>query len=313
VISGGDEKLELGASVNFFSLLTQPQSWSGISTILIGASLEAGFDTCLLEALAAAASRVAGHDMTVHCAGNPAPLWQPDSISREGLALGRWLAEEIAASGGDDDGLSPSELEYIFGSGGHRASAMVTMLRANYAGRRFHHAVDLGAGIGFISYLVAQKSEFGVRHTVIAEPQARRVVQGRRLWAHGDASAEFQFLQLPTQKFPFQEPTDLAIVCHSLFYVPEDMLAEVIRRGWDALRPGGLFVINEHVRDEPAEATQKRATLPILEREALIALVAARAMPKVYLRRDGWTRGYDPAGISAREFSTDNFLVLEKP
>ena len=311
--------MEPGNCENYFSQLRQAKAWNGVSAVIIGRSLEENFDTCLLDALAVAASRSARRDLEIHrLVPGAAPIRHASSEpSREGLALGNWLSNEVMAGGerdAEEQRVSPEDLEYLYGSGGRRASALMKLLRANYAGRRFGDVVDLGAGIGFISCLVAMQPEFGIRRTVLVEPKSMRVAQGTRLWtSNGSRSPEdFRFARMTMQKFPFPEPVDLAIICQSLFYVPAEILPGFIQRAWNALHPGGLFVINERLADGPGEAKRKHGAHSLLQRERLMALLAAHAPPRVYQRRDGWAHARDPMKIAAAELSADSFLVLEK-
>ena len=321
-LSGGIDTIEPGKSTNLFSLLANAELWRGVTAAIVGRSLEGKFDSCLLEALAVAASRSAGRNLDIwrlSSSKRAASAWHlANTLSSHGLALGDWLSSEAMAGGEHDPGEEPvscDDLEYFFGSGGYRASALLATLRANYAGRQFRDVVDLGAGIGFISCLVAQQDEFGVRHTILVEPQPVRVAQGTRLWTSGGRRhvEDFEFTRTSTQKFPLSEPVDLAIACQSLFYIPPEELPDVIRRVWNALRPGGLFVINEHLSDDASGENRSHRAHPILQRERLVALLATYAHPSVYRRRDSWARARDPGKISAAELSTDSFLVLEKP
>jgi SAM-dependent methyltransferase len=319
-LSGGADTIELGELTNFFALLARAKSWDDITAVIVGRSLEKKFDRCVLDSLAAAASRSAGRSLDVYrqsSSGNAPLVKIAESVSPESLTLGNWLSCEAMASSEHDPNkkyVSVKDLEYLIGSGGYRAGALIATLRKNYAGREFRDVIDLGAGIGFISCLVALQREFGVRRTVLVEPQSVRVAQGERLWTSSGKrpTEDFEFVQQTTQKFIFQNPADLAIVCQSLFHVPAEELPAVIERTWNGLRPGGLLVINEHLTDELSEVKARKFSDPILQRERLIALLAAHAPPCVYQRRDRWTCARDPTEITAAELFSDSFLVVEK-
>ncbi|MEI9929568.1 MAG: class I SAM-dependent methyltransferase [Rhizomicrobium sp.] len=81
---------------------------------------------------------------------------------------------------------------------------------------------------------------------------SRNLFASRKARDFGQAAAnglpeDFRFVQTTTQRFAFPEAVDLAIACQSLFYIPPEELSGVIERVWNALRPGGLFVVNEHI------------------------------------------------------------------
>ena len=110
--------------------------------------------------------------------------------------------------------------------------------------RRFHHAIDLGCGLGLLSQRLAERSDavLGIDVASAALEHARRRVAhiANLSFSQGD------ILNLPAE---LNGRFDLVMVADTLYYLSplgDDLLRTLSARLADLLMPGGICVLANH-------------------------------------------------------------------
>jgi SAM-dependent methyltransferase len=233
------------------------------------------------------------------------------ALSDHDLKLGRWLVDSLRTSD-ESMQIAPSlkEMEYFIGSGAYRAQALAATLRAGFENRAYRAAMDIGAGIGMLPYLVTPL--FGVEQVTLVEPLARYEQTARSLW-QTTLDVEMNFLEMTAEQqcaaTDIHNPVDLIIICQCFFRVSAPRRKEVLARAWETLRPGGVLAMNEILdngnRTGPGGA-------PLLPPEEITALFADLAQPRVYLGRDRWQKGHLISDLDRSAFVSDTFIAAQK-
>jgi SAM-dependent methyltransferase len=176
-----------------------------------------------------------------------------------------WCAEhwqaalEIAVQGRVDDepGLDrgaeavgqASNLGYYVGGLSYKSPIMAFIARSHGLPEGLR-LVDMGAGYGLLAAELLLDPVLKSGHATATDisPVNERLAG---LLAPGLAAAarSFRFRRTPAQEFTFEEQVDLVSYVGSLLYVPREHLRRCLDRAWEALRPGGILVIHENIRD----------------------------------------------------------------
>ena len=174
--------------------------------------------------------------------------------------------------------------------------------------------VEIGNGIGLASWLIAADERRGVRQVMLVDPNRRHELAAQQLWgsfgAAGDDRCAF-LAKVPAYRFAFNVEADVVLLCQTVFAVPPDLREAFFARCWDALKPGGLLVINEVVADDDrGDGADDPVNIP--RRDAFVALLSRFATPSLYREAFGWSRAEDPLDVPAREYYASSFLVLRR-
>jgi len=160
----------------------------------------------------------------------------------EGLA--RWLAAEADPAG--KHRLSASELNYFLFSSSGRAVGLSRALR-HFLGAPSEtgiaRMVDHGAGIAFVPLVV--DGTVPLAQVICSEVKPQFVEAGLSLWASLGLGAKLAYQSLSVVDFVYPEAVDVIFCGHMLYRLPPDERARVISQAVQALRVGGLLVINE--------------------------------------------------------------------
>lgn len=312
LIDAADQAGRLGIPVKtLFSVLKSPPSTVERFQIELGASLET-VDKVVAEALVASLELPLSSEAL--CANATSDGGCPTVVSDEAKGLGKWLASEVLGASvqeGNTPEVSEKELAYFVASGSYRAYALKKVLRRFMDSTTFRTMTDVGAGIGLISWLVAADPQFDVGVVTLVEPLARYDAATRRLWGLRAAATAVHQTRSKAEEYISAEAQDLFIFCHCLFRMVPEHRRGVMRNAWEALRPGGLLVVNEVVQRPSIGANSTPGvalTLP-----ELLELFHDFREPDVFVRRDGWSTPHDTMAITAAELGSDSFFVVMKP
>jgi ubiquinone/menaquinone biosynthesis C-methylase UbiE len=154
-------------------------------------------------------------------------------LTRESEAF---MSEQAAYVLGTDD----REIERLDGQAGSIAGATEALLRAAGIGGSMR-VLDLGTGLGHVAFQVADLLD--ADGSVLGVDQAERLLEiaERRRTAVG--AENVGFLQADAREFSPSEPFDAIVARLLLFHLPDR--EEILRRQFDALRPGGTMVLVE--------------------------------------------------------------------
>jgi SAM-dependent methyltransferase len=174
--------------------------------------------------------------------------------------MDRWKpALDIAVDGrmAESPGLDPrderikqaSALGYYIGGLSYKAPLLAHIAR-DLGLRGQLRTVDMGAGYGLLAAELLLDPGLGVELATatdispLNESLAALLREGL-----GEASGKFRFARCPAQDHRFDEQVDLVSYVGSLLYVPREQLRTCLDRAWEALRPGGILVVHENIRD----------------------------------------------------------------
>jgi SAM-dependent methyltransferase len=142
-----------------------------------------------------------------------------------------------------------SALGYYIGGLSYKAPLLIHIAR-QLGLRGPLRTVDMGAGYGLLAAELLLDPSLGVEIAAatdispLNESLAALLREGL-----GEASGKFRFTRCPAQEHRFGEQVDLVSYVGSLLYVPREYLGTCLDRAWEALRPGGMLVVHENIRD----------------------------------------------------------------
>jgi SAM-dependent methyltransferase len=150
---------------------------------------------------------------------------------------------------GSDD----AEISRLDGQANSIAGATEALLRAAGIGGPMR-VLDLGTGLGHVAFLVAGLLAPG--GSVLGVDQAERLLEIAEQRRAAAGAENVEFVRGDARTFRASEPFDAIVARLLLFHLPDRV--EVLRRQFDALRPGGAMVLVEFdigaMRAEPQVA-----------------------------------------------------------
>jgi SAM-dependent methyltransferase len=165
------------------------------------------------------------------------------------------------------------------------------------------HIVDVGTGVGLIPWLLCAEGD-PPRSVDLFEPRKSGRTALQRLWNYGRVG-EYTVAYLGGDNVPFSRPADLIMFCHCLFHI--DQRQTVLRRAWQALKPGGVLLVNEMPK-EAGGADRLRDAL--LTRNEIVA--GMPGTPRLFSARTGWRTAHEPHAGSARAIGSSGLFVSVK-
>ncbi len=219
------------------------------------------------------------------------------------LAVASRLSESPSTEVAAERVRQASALGYYIGGLSYKAPLLRSIMRQHSIGRGAR-IVDMGAGYGLLPAELLLDPELGVACatatdiSTLNESLAAALRKGLGL----DGS-RFTFRLSPAQDFRFDEGVDMVSYVGSLLYVPREHLADCLGRAWDALRPGGILVIHENIRD-PKYVRDFKFMFEVEELDAALARLGP-------IRRFASTREQELSKDDAAAKSV--FRVVQRP
>jgi hypothetical protein len=293
----------------FFDMLSDREWWQSVASLGIGQSVAVDMDPVVINALKVAARMAAGRDLPIVSSDTQKEVRGDPAVPSK---LGEWLLTQ-AGRAVRDDGLKPDELRYFVSSGGSASNSLKALLGQNFPGRRFRTLVDVGCGIGFIPFLLTLDPRLAIESATLIEPAARYCKQGSSLWMEGGTSAAAHWQKTTGEGYSFDSPAELITSRQCLFRIAPAALPAVFERAWTALRQGGLLVVCEMLTDDPAPTKPDNLAAPLVQRIVLLDLLSRFGKVRLHLARNRWSDPFDPYSVSAKDYRSDSFLVIDKP
>ena len=112
------------------------------------------------------------------------------------------------------------------------------------------HHVDIGGGMGNLGAELILDPDCRVQSSLNVEFDAARAVMGRSLLEMHEESlaGRWRFQPEFAQDHAFETPCEFITALGALLYVPRNELIACLDRAWGSLRPGGTFVVYEHIK-----------------------------------------------------------------
>ncbi len=297
---------------NLFRVLDDPL-WQGPGRVIVGASVADDLHPLLAAALTELCGWLAGNHqrLWVQAKGD---LRRPETADAAATHLCRWILAQARAGAGDEPSITPGQLQQFLTSGGHSAGAIERLVDATHSGGRCDDIIEVGAGVGLTSWLLAADERRAVRRVMLVDPMRRHELAAQQLWGSFVAGRDDRralLARIPSYRYPFEEPADIILLCQTVFTVPREQREAFFARCWNALRPGGIVIVNEVVVDDvaPPDPGARRGAPG---RNELAALLAPLGEPCLYREVSGWRRAEDPLSVPAREYYSSSFIVLRR-
>jgi SAM-dependent methyltransferase len=166
-----------------------------------------------------------------------------------GIAVAGRVDEDPGLDRGREAIAQASNLGYYVGGLSYKSPVMAFIARSHGLPEGFR-LVDMGAGYGLLAAELLLDPALGAGHATATDisPVNERLA-GLLGPGLGRLAPSFRFVRAPAQEFAFPEQVDLVSYVGSLLYVPREHLRRCLDRAWEALRPGGILVIHENIRD----------------------------------------------------------------
>ena len=168
--------------------------------------------------------------------------------------------------------------------------------------------VDHGANIGVLMLCAT----YGLPRQDLAlfcsEIDRSAVEAGQTIWSHCGMSEAIVYQSVSAVDFEHPSDIDAVFFGQMLFRISREARAGLLRRAWDALRPGGFIAINEIMNRSDAVASSD-----LLTSDELLAYLPPEAEVAAYFDFDD-PQPVPPSGARPEAFaSSENCIVATKP
>ncbi|HEX2593221.1 MAG TPA: hypothetical protein VHL34_17095, partial [Rhizomicrobium sp.] len=293
---------------DLLSTLVSANAWVG-KTPVLGRSLMEELHPLVAGALAQAISKQSSAAVRDGRSRTLSPVEQQSSAE---AALASWILGQAEAATQSSGAIGQGELSYFLASGGNRSLGLTKLLR-RLSKQRIGTLVEHGAGIGLIPWLVANEADMEIGRVLLVEPQQRYTTAATALWspAAEGSTAEMEWADSVSEDYAYTGPVDVVLFCHSMFRMNRAQRQGMLELAWAALRPGGLLIVNEVVR-EAAEDTAIGPDIVALP-DLIAQMTFGEKAPSVFRSDTDWRRAESPSRLSPSEIGSTSFFVAEKP
>lgn len=139
---------------------------------------------------------------------------------------------------------------YYVGGVSYKSAVISHIIRTLLPGRQGLDMIDFGGGYGLLMAELLLDAETPVERGVVRDTSVGNLAFATVMYRQLRVMLRdrFFFSLGSSQEFRFDDSYDVVSFVGSLLYVPKDDLADVVRRCWDAIRPGGLFIVHENIK-----------------------------------------------------------------
>lgn len=220
--------------------------------------------------------------------------------------LARWI--EGFASGQLATKVPQRSVSYALFSASLRSRVLSHLLRRRTTPAQAVRLVDHGANIGVLMLCAAYglpRQDLAVFCSEIDRPA---VEAGQTIWSHCGLTDVIVYQTVSAVDFEHPADVDAVFFGQMLFRIPREARAGLLRRAWDALRPGGFIAINEIMNRSDAAASSD-----LLTSDELLAYLPAEAEVVAYFDFDD-PQPVSPGDARPEAFaSSENCIVAIKP
>jgi SAM-dependent methyltransferase len=138
---------------------------------------------------------------------------------------------------------------YFLGGLAYKAPVVRNIIKALLPDGRDLTVIDMGGGPGFLGFELALDPELNVHSVTALDINRVNVAIGHLV---GNAMAQlrgrFDFVQASIDSFAFGRSYDVVMFIGVLCVIPAAGIGSSLRRAWQALRAGGLLIVQENMR-----------------------------------------------------------------
>jgi len=233
-------------------------------------------------------------------------LPEPTRLGDISGGLARWI--ESYARGDISAKIPRRTLSYALYSASLRSRILSHIVRRRIVENQQVRLVDHGASIGLLMLCASHQLPPQQLSVFCTEIDQSAIEAGREIWSYCGLSEAIIYQPVSAVDFSHPGDIDVAFFGQMLFRIPREARADLFRRAWRALRPGGCIVINEIMNRTNAVASSN-----LLTSDELLAYLPTEADVKVYLDFDN-PQPILPEKVAAEAFtSSENCIVAIKP
>lgn len=174
--------------------------------------------------------------------------WLVHGTPRPPISAPNWAAADMAT-------IAQSH-RYWFTGIGYKAGMLSHIIGQRHGGTSLS-MVDIGSGPGWVPLEMLLAPDSGVASAVAVDRSLNYGALGVTVAAQvGIEQGRFTFSDVGAMAHDWSE-ADVVTVLASLLYLPRDDAREVLRRAWEALRPGGLLIVHENIQQDAFRGRSK--------------------------------------------------------
>ena len=150
-----------------------------------------------------------------------------------------------------DAGSAVHAFNYAIGGVAYKAPILQHIMATLMPSRRDISLLDVGGGMGVVSAEMLPENDHIVEATN-CDPYLPHLALSQRL-SHRFAerlAGRFRVGHVTAEAMEYDRQHDVISFLGSLLYVPRNRTQETLDRAWAHLRPGGLLVVHENIRNE---------------------------------------------------------------
>jgi hypothetical protein len=275
--------------------------------VVLGASIAKELPPTLVSALAILSEELCQSSEPV-VSGKDEKL-APSERTERGATLASWISNVVQEKADPSQIVPPGELAYFIASTGYRTVGVLALME-RYGIRLDSVIVDHGSCCGLMPWLVAADYCHAPKQIVMIEPLTRYRNATANLWTSaGNCGPEHESVEGISEEYSYSEPPNVVIFSHTLFRIPRGARQAVLDRAWEALRPGGILLINETTVDA-GDPTSSGPDLPRLDQ--LISAMRWTEEPEIFRPESRWKSAESVRAVSSSKLGSASFIVAHK-
>ena len=293
--------------IDFLDLISNPSRWPRLQAV-IGLSVANDLHPIMVEAMASIVeAQTPSHARPLdgrNAARAPLPTGNPRA-----RRLAKWIVDRAGKAREGDTNFPREELAYYLASNALRARGVANIIDA-LGPATVRVLVDHGSGIGLMPWLLAGGTK-RIEHAILVEPVARYAPPLQELWqeADSDGFTRWERVETVSENFEYAGPADVILFCQALVRVAPERRGTVLNQAWNALRPGGLLLINEVLTDGE---TQSGSAQALVNRAELVDIMSWRGAPDLFRMEGDWRIPEDPLLWTVKEIGSTGIIVAKK-
>ena len=143
---------------------------------------------------------------------------------------------------------------YAVGGVGYKAPLIRHIIAQHMPGRRDLALLDVGGGTGVVAAELLL-SEPAIAEATSCDPYLPHLALSQRLVCRfaPELAGRFRIAHATAEAMTYDRSYDVITFLGSLLYVPRASTTATLDAAWNALRPGGMLIVHENIRNERYE------------------------------------------------------------
>lgn len=131
-----------------------------------------------------------------------------------------------------------------------KSAVMAHIIKKYFDRNHKLNLIDHGAGPGLLTGELLLNKELNIAKAVNSDICLINMVLARRMFAHfrDELDGRFFFNLGKSEEYDYKDSYNIVIFIGSLLYVSKDKVLNTLVRAWEAIRPGGILVVQENIK-----------------------------------------------------------------